>query len=49
MQNIASGGGTWTTYNVTAEQLETRVGAKIARGAQGLWYWVRRQADRYFG
>jgi putative hydrolases of HD superfamily len=48
MQNIASGGGTWTTYNVTAEQLETRVGAKIARGAPGLWHWVRRQTERYF-
>ena len=42
MQNIASGGGTWITYDVTAEQLEARVGAKVAQGArQGLWPWVR--------
>lgn len=49
MQNIASGGGTWITYNVTAEQLETRVGAKVARGAPGLWPWVRDQARGFFG
>lgn len=36
MQNLASGGGTWVTYGVTAEQLEARVGAKIARGAPRL-------------
>ena len=41
MHNLASGGGTWLEYNVTAEQLEARVGVKIARGAPGLWDWVR--------
>ncbi len=49
MQNIASGGGTWITYNVTAEQLETRVGAKVARGAPRLWPWVRDRAQGFFG
>jgi putative hydrolases of HD superfamily len=48
MHNIASGGGTWTEYNVTADQLETRVGAKIARGAPALWEWVRSQTHRFF-
>jgi putative hydrolases of HD superfamily len=48
MQNIASGGGTWITYEVTAEQLEARVGAKVARGAPGLWPWVREQARSFF-
>lgn len=48
MHNIASGGGTWVTYNVTAEQLESRVGAKIARGAPALWDWVRGQARAFF-
>ena len=48
MQNLASGGGTWITYNVTAEQLESRVGAKVARGAPGLWSWVRAQTRAYF-
>ncbi|TNC67561.1 HD domain-containing protein [Rubellimicrobium roseum] len=49
MQNLASGGGTWTTYNVTAEQLESRVGVKIARGAPALWDWVRERTRSYFG
>lgn len=44
MQNIASGGGTWITYNVTFDQLESRVGAKIARGAPKVWDWVRAKA-----
>jgi putative hydrolase of HD superfamily len=49
MQNLASGGGTWKTYAVTAEQLESRVGVKIARGAPGLWEWVRERTRTYFG
>ncbi len=48
MQNIASGGGTWTTYAVTAEQLHVRVGTKIERGAPALWPWVRSRAARFF-
>jgi putative hydrolase of HD superfamily len=49
MANLQSGGGTWVTYNVTAEQLESRVGAKIARGAPALWDWVREKTRSYFG
>ncbi len=49
MQNLASGGGTWTTYGVTAEQLESRVGVKVARGAPGLWEWVRERTKAFFG
>ncbi len=48
MQNLACGGGTWRTYRVTAEQLESRVGVKIARGAPKLWEWVREQTQAYF-
>jgi putative hydrolase of HD superfamily len=49
MHNIESGGGTWVTYNVTAEELETRVGAKVARGAPDLWSYVRDRARAFFG
>jgi putative hydrolase of HD superfamily len=49
MANLMSGGGTWKTYNVTAEQLETRVGAKVARGAPELWNWVKGKTRSYFG
>lgn len=48
MANLQSGGGTWITYNVTAEQLETRVGAKVARGAPRLWDWVKAQTTSFF-
>lgn len=48
MANLQSGGGTWITYNVTLDQLDTRVGSKIARGAPRLWDWVRAKSLRFF-
>jgi putative hydrolase of HD superfamily len=49
MANLMSGGGTWATYNVTFDQLEARVGAKVARGAPRLWDWVRGKVRPWFG
>ena len=49
MANLQSGGGTWATYNVTLDQLDSRVGTKIARGAPRLWDWVRERARPWFG
>lgn len=49
MANLMSGGGTWKTYDVTFDQLESRVGVKIAKGAPGLWEWVREKARPWFG
>ena len=48
MANLMSGGGTWTSYNVTAEQLESRVGVKIARGAPELWRWIKSRTEAFF-
>ena len=48
MANLMSGGGTWTTYNVTSDQLDARVGVKIAHGAPALWSWVRNKTRTYF-
>ncbi len=48
MANLRSGGGTWVTYDVTAEQLESRVGTKIAKGAPRLWEWVREKTHHFF-
>lgn len=48
MANLQSGGGTWVEYDVTAEQLEARVGAKIARGAPGLWAWLGARCRAWF-
>ncbi|HMS95500.1 MAG TPA: HD domain-containing protein [Tabrizicola sp.] len=49
MANLMSGGGTWTTYNVTFDQLEARVGVKIAKGAPALWEWVKARVRPWFG
>ncbi|MBE0553460.1 MAG: HD domain-containing protein [Rhodobacteraceae bacterium] len=48
MANLQSGGGTWVTYDVTYDQLQTRVGAKVARGAPAIWDWVRERAAAWF-
>ena len=48
MANLMSGGGTWTTYDVTSAHLEQRVGTKIARGAPALWAWVRIRTAAFF-
>ena len=46
--NLESGGGTWTDYNVTPEQLETRVGAKVRKGAPALWAHLKGRIDAWF-
>ncbi len=48
LSNLASGGGTWPEYKVTPDQLETRVGVKVARGAPGLWSHLRVRIDAWF-
>ncbi len=48
MANLQSGGGTWTEYKVTSDQLDQRVGTKIARGAPQLWAYLRGQTRRFF-
>lgn len=35
--NLRSGGATWAEYGGTAQKLDTRVGARVRRGAPGLW------------
>jgi putative hydrolase of HD superfamily len=49
MANLMSGGGTWKTYGVTFDQLESRVGSKIARGAPELWDWIKAKTRPWFG
>jgi putative hydrolase of HD superfamily len=48
MQNIQCGGGSWRTYNVSFDQLQARVGVKVATGAPGLWPYVQASAQKYF-
>lgn len=47
--NLAAGGGSWAEYDVTLDQLETRVGQKIARGAPRLWPHIRAMVAPWFG
>lgn len=47
--NLANGGGSWTTYDVTLDQLESRVGKPVMRGAPGLWAWLQPKLSVFFG
>ncbi len=46
--NLESDGGTWVAYNVTQEQLEARVGAKVRKGAPALWAHLKARIDAWF-
>jgi len=48
MQNLASGGGSWTDYNVSEAQIEEKVGSKIAIGAPALWAYTRARISSFF-
>ena len=48
MLNLINDGGTWNDYGVTREQLETRVGAKVMRGAPALWMHLKGAIDAWF-
>jgi putative hydrolase of HD superfamily len=48
MQNIQCGGGTWSSYNVTIDQLQARVGNKIIPGAPRLWPYIHSLAAPFF-
>lgn len=46
--NMANGGGTWVEYGVNMDQMNTRVGVPVSRGAPGLWAWLRPQLVTFF-
>lgn len=46
--NLESGGGSWHEYNVTADHLETRVGAKVKRGAPQIWAALSARINAWF-
>lgn len=48
MANLAANGGTWIEYQVTRDQLETRVGSKITRGLPQVWAHLRDRIDGWF-
>lgn len=48
LANLATNGGTWPEYNVTEEQLQTRVGVKVEKGAPAIWAHLRDQISAWF-
>lgn len=48
VSNLESGGASWTEYNVTIEQIESRVGTKVRRGAPAIWQTLKNCIDAWF-
>ncbi|MBO9472112.1 HD domain-containing protein [Shimia sp. R10_1] len=46
--NLETDGGTWPEYNVTREQLEDRVGWKVAKGAPAIWDHLKARIAAWF-
>ena len=46
--NQLSGGGSWLEYDVTWDQLQARVGTKVARGLPAVWDWVKAKIHPWF-
>ena len=46
--NLATDGGSWPEYNVTADQLDSRVGTKVRRGAPAIWDALKARIDDWF-
>ena len=49
ISNLETGGQSWVDYNVSRQQVEDRVGAKVSRGAPALWIALRQRIDAWFG
>ncbi len=49
MSNLESGGRSWIDYAVTPEQLDSRVGVKVRRGAPAVWEHLRTRIEAWFG
>ena len=48
ISNLETDGGTWPEYNVTAAQLQSRVGVKVERGAPAIWHALTSRIDAWF-
>ncbi|GAA6207570.1 hypothetical protein NBRC116601_08630 [Cognatishimia sp. WU-CL00825] len=46
--NLETGGGSWIEYNVSRQQLEDRVGWKVAKGAPALWSYLQGRLRSWF-
>ena len=48
ISNLETDGGTWPEYNVTAAQLQSRVGTKVQKGAPAVWTALKTRIDDWF-
>ncbi len=48
ISNLENGGNSWTKFNVTADQLDGRVGVKIRRGAPVIWESIKDRVSAWF-
>jgi putative hydrolase of HD superfamily len=48
LANMANGGGSWTDYDVSEEDLDRRVGVPIQAGAPELWKWLKSKIGQWF-
>ena len=48
LANMANGGGSWTDYNVSMDDLDKRVGVPVAKGSPILWQWLRGKISAWF-
>lgn len=48
ISNLETGGQSWVDYNVTRDQVDTRVGAKVQRGAPALWTALQMRINAWF-
>ncbi|WP_298431484.1 HD family hydrolase [uncultured Jannaschia sp.] len=46
--NLENGGGSWAEYDVTEDQVRSRVGIQVERGAPALWMWLSPLIARFF-
>ena len=48
VSNLEAGGQSWVDYNVTLEQVNTRVGVKVQRGAPAIWATIKTRVEAWF-
>ncbi|MDC0737266.1 HD domain-containing protein [Cognatishimia sp. SS12] len=48
VSNLEVGGASWIEYNVSYEQVEQRVGVKVAKGAPALWAYLQARIRAWF-
>jgi len=48
ISNLEAGGASWIDYNVTRDQIETRIAGKVKRGAPAIWEALKTRIDTWF-